>query len=74
MRPGIVDFPAVVDWAWYEGMHHSDETPPPPAPLGSFQTLSELEPMEVPPTAMTFGWLAGSSTVGASPSLVPASR
>jgi hypothetical protein len=43
-------------------MHQVDETPPPPEPAESFQTVSEPEPREVPPTPTTFGWLAGSST------------
>jgi hypothetical protein len=42
------------------------DTPPPPAPpsvdFESFHTVSAVAPMEVPPTPITFGWLAGSST------------
>jgi hypothetical protein len=45
-------------------MHQFVETPPPPEPAESFHTVSELALIDVPPTATTFGWLAGSSTEG----------
>jgi hypothetical protein len=57
----------------HDGLAHSSETPPPPAPVPSFQTSStggDVEPlpgvvMSVPPTPVTYGWLAGSRTARA---------
>ena len=68
--------PGTPDSAWYDGMHHDSDTPPPPAPsvsLESFQTLSEEVASDVPPTETTSGWLPGSSTDGVVPWLVPGS-
>jgi len=60
---GVVVVPGPV---WHDGWVKLDETPPPPDPYLSFHTVS-VEPLpnsdrEVPPTPVTVGWLAGSST------------
>src|SRR5215831_8436715 len=67
--------PGIAVWYWYLGMQKWVETAPPPAPSGlgtpftlkldSFQTTSPRPPlfghwtMNVPPTAVTYGALAG---------------
>src|SRR5215469_10848552 len=43
-------------------MHQPADRPPPPAPPLPFQTVSPDGPMDVPPTPITNGWLAGSAT------------
>ena len=65
--------------SWSAGIGHSDDTPPPPAPTAGvpgaalsalFQTLSTgggpIALRVVPPTPVTSGWLAGSSTAAVS--------
>src|ERR1039457_6454610 len=58
-------------------MHQADDSPPPVAPscsAESFQTLSDVARIVVPPTPTTYGWLAGSSTARAAPSGEPSPR
>jgi hypothetical protein len=57
---------------WYDGIVCDAETPPPPAPDSlafSFQTFwvgaGPRAVISVPPTPVTNGWLAGSSTARA---------
>src|SRR5579871_6203286 len=57
-------------WDWKAGIGHNVEMPPPPAPglellVVVFHTTSLLGVPSwsvVPPTPITYGWLAGSST------------
>jgi len=60
---------------WYEGIVCDNEMPPPPAPAPSelsFQTTwvagGPSAVSVVPPTPVTYGWLAGSSTASESSS------